>query len=238
MRPTKRLPKPPAELDKALTRFNMFAGLTGAQLNSLAGIALRRRFAKGEAIFYEGQETSGFYLVEQGRVKVFKVSPDGKEYILHIVEPGFSFAEACIFFEEQTCPASASALEDTQAIFFPKESLTEELKRNCAVGLKMLGSMAAWIRLMAEQVGSLSLRTVEGRLVNYLVFLAKRQQLPFADGQPIALDVEKGVLAARLGTIPETLSRALKKLQNTRLIKVERDVLTILDARGLLDMLQ
>ncbi|MBN1504042.1 MAG: Crp/Fnr family transcriptional regulator, partial [Candidatus Eisenbacteria bacterium] len=106
------------------------------------------------------------------------------------------------------------------------------------VGLKMLGSMAAWIRLMAEQVGSLSLRTVEGRLVNYLVFLAKRQQLPFADGQPIALDVEKGVLAARLGTIPETLSRALKKLQNTRLIKVERDVLTILDARGLLDMLQ
>jgi len=238
MRPTGRLPKPPVELDKALTRFNMFAGLTKAQLKSLAGIAQRRRFTKGEAIFFEGQETSGFHLVEEGRIKVFKISPDGKEHILHIVEPGFSFAEACIFFEERTCPASASALEGTQTIFFPKDALLEELKRNCAVGLKMLGSMASWIRLMAEQVGSLSLRTVEGRLVNYLVVLAKRLKVPFADGQAITLDVEKGVLAARLGTIPETLSRSLKKLQDAGLIKVERGVLTIMDARGLLDMLE
>ncbi len=238
MNPTGRLPKPPAELDKALTRFNMFAGLTKVQLKSLAGIAQRRGFTKGEAIFFEGQETAGFYLVEEGRIKVFKISPDGKEHILHIVEPGFSFAEACIFFEERTCPASASALEDTQTIFFPKDALVEELNRNCAVGLKMLGSMAAWIRLMAEQVGSLSLRTVEGRLVNYLVLLAKRLKVPFADGQTITLDVEKGVLASRLGTIPETLSRTFKKLQDSELIKVERGDLTVLDAQGLLDMLE
>jgi CRP/FNR family transcriptional regulator len=238
MCPTGRLPKPPAELDRALTRFNMFAGLTKAQLKALADIAQRRRFTKGEAIFFEGQETSGFYLVEEGRIKVFKISPDGKEHILHIVEPGFSFAEACIFFEERTCPASASALEDTQTIFFPKDALVEELNRNCAVGLKMLGSMAAWIRLMAEQVGSLSLRTVEGRLVNYLVLLAKRLKVPFADGQTLTLDVEKGVLASRLGTIPETLSRAFKKLQDSELIKVERGNLTIVDAQGLLDMLE
>jgi len=238
MCPTGRLPKPPAELDKALTRFNMFAGLAGAQLKSLAAIAARRRFTKGEAILFEGQETTGFFLVEVGRIKVFKISPDGKEHILHIVEPGFSFAEACIFFEERTCPASASALEDTQVIFFPRDALLEELKRNCEVGLKMLGSMATWIRLMADQVGSLSLRTVEGRLVNYLVVLARRLKVPFASGQAITLDVEKGVLASRLGTIPETLSRALKKLQDAELIKVERGVLTILDAQGLLDMLE
>ncbi len=238
MHPTGRLPRPPAELDKALTRFNMFAGLTRTQLKSLAAIAQRRKFTKGQAIFFEGQETSGFYLVEEGRIKVFKLSPDGKEHILHIVEPGFSFAEACIFFEERTCPASASALEDTQTIFFPKDALTEELNRNCAVGLKMLGSMAAWIRLMADQVGSLSLRTVEGRLVNYMVVLAKRLKVPFADGQTITLDIEKGVLASRLGTIPETLSRTFKKLQDSELIKVERGDVTILDAQGLLDMLE
>lgn len=238
MPPTGRLPKPPAELDKALTRFNMFAGLTRAQLKSLAEIAQRRRFVKGETIFLEGQETAGFYLVEEGRIKVFKLSPDGKEHILHIIEPGFSFAEACIFFEERTCPASASALEDTQTIFFPRDALTEELKRNCAVGLKMLGSMATWIRLMAEQVGSLSLRTVEGRLVNYLVVLAKRLKVPFSDGQTVTLDVEKGVLASRLGTIPETLSRTLKRLQDEKLIKVERADVTILDAQSLLDMLE
>jgi CRP/FNR family transcriptional regulator len=232
------LPKPPVELDKAIARFNMFAGLTKTQLASLASIAQRRKFTRGKVIFLEGHETTGFHLVEQGRIKVFKISPDGKEHILHVIEPGFSFAEACIFFEERTCPASASALEDSQTIFFPKEALVEELSRNCAVGLKMLGSMATWIRLMAEQVGSLSLRTVEGRLVNYLVVLARRLKIPFANGQTITLDVEKGLLASRLGTIPETLSRALKKLQDGELIKVERGDLTILDAQGLLDMLE
>jgi CRP/FNR family transcriptional regulator len=216
----------------------MFAGLTRSQLASLAKIAQRRRFTRGEIVFLEGHETTGFYLVEQGRIKVFKTSADGKEHILHIIEPGFGFAEACIFFEERTCPASASALEDSQAIFFPKAPLREELSRNCAVALKMLGSMATWIRLMAEQVGSLSLRTVEGRLVNYLVVLAKRHNTPFANGQTITLDIEKGLLASRLGTIPETLSRALKKLQDEALIKVERGDLTILDAQGLLDMLE
>jgi len=238
MCPTRRLPKPPVELDKAIARFNMFAGLTKTQLASLASIAQRRKFTRGKVIFLEGHETTGFHLVEQGRIKVFKISPDGKEHILHVIEPGFSFAEACIFFEERTCPASASALEDSQTIFFPKEALVEELSRNCAVGLKMLGSMATWIRLMAEQVGSLSLRTVEGRLVNYLVVLARRLKIPFANGQTITLDVEKGLLASRLGTIPETLSRALKKLQDGELIKVERGDLTILDAQGLLDMLE
>jgi CRP/FNR family transcriptional regulator len=70
------------------------------------------------------------------------------------------------------------------------------------------------------------------------VLLAKRLKVPFADGQTITLDVEKGVLASRLGTIPETLSRAFKKLQDSELIKVERGDLTILDAQGLLDMLE
>ncbi len=238
MCPSKEHHKDTMELEKALLRFNMFGGMSRADLAQLASIALRRKFSKGQTILVEGQETTGFYLVESGRVKVFKISPDGKEHILHIIEPGFSFAEACIFFEERTCPASASALEDSGMIFLPKGALLEELKRNCSLGLRMLGSMATWIRLMAEQVASLSLRTVEGRVVNYLVALTKKENVPFEDGQTVTLDVEKGVLAARLGTIPETFSRALKKLQDSQLIKVERSRVTLLDIEGLLGMLE
>ncbi|UCF78876.1 MAG: Crp/Fnr family transcriptional regulator [Candidatus Eiseniibacteriota bacterium] len=226
------------EMEKSLAGFAMFRDLGNPELTGLATIAVRQEVPKGQNILVEGDEAQGFYLVERGRVKVYKVSPDGKEHILHIIEAGFSFAEACIFFEQGICPASADAIEDSQLIFFPRGRFMEELKRSITLAMRMLGSMAGWVRLMAEEVAGLSLSTVEGRLVSYLVVLANRSQTPFSDGVTVTLDVEKGVLAARLGTIPETLSRTLKKLQDKDLLKVDRSHITILDSRGLLDMLQ
>lgn len=215
----------------------MFSGLEKAELAGLARIAVRLPVARGESIFIEGTEALGFYLVEWGRVKVYKLSSEGKEHILHIIEPRSSFAEACIFFEHETCPASAGAIEETSLIFFPKDRFLDELRRSTSLAMRMLGSMADWIRLMAEQASSLSLSTVEGRLVSYLVVLARRREASFADGVTVTLDVGKGVLAARLGTIPETLSRTLKKLQDKGLLKVDRSKLTILDSEGLMEML-
>jgi CRP/FNR family transcriptional regulator len=226
------------DMVKSLSGFAMFSGLEKTELGKLADIAVRRNVAKGENIIVEGDVARGFYLVENGRVKVYKLSAEGKEHILHIIEPGFNFAEACIFFEHQTCPASADAIEDSSLVFFPKERFLDALKGSISLSMRMLGSMARWVRLMAEEIAGLSLSTVEGRLVSYLVVLARKEDVAFGDGVTLALDIEKGILASRLGTIPETLSRTLKKLQDKGLLKVERSNLTILDCRGLLDMLR
>jgi len=226
------------EMGKTLGGFAMFSGLRQAELAGLAEIAVRRNFVKGESILVEGDRALGFYLVERGRVKIYKLSPDGKEHILHIIEPGFNFAEACIFFEHDTCPASAEAIENSSLIFFPKDRFLSALEKSASLAMRMLGSMADWVRLMAEQIAGLSLSTVEGRLVSYLVVLARKGEVPFADGVTITLDVEKGVLAARLGTIPETLSRTLKKLQEKGVLRVDRSNLTVLDSEGLLEMLR
>lgn len=226
------------DLASSLASFAMFSDLEKTELDRLAGIAVKRDVEKGENIIVEGDEVRGFYLVEQGRVKVYKLSPEGKEHILHIIESGFSFAEACIFFERQVCPASADAIEESSLIFFPKDRFLDALQKSVSLTMRMLGSMANWVRLMAEEVAGLSLSTVEGRLVSYLFVLARRAEVAFADGETVALDVEKGILAAKLGTIPETLSRTLKKLQDKGLLKVDRSNLTILDSEGLLDMLR
>jgi CRP-like cAMP-binding protein len=225
------------DLGKLLSGFAMFSGLDRAELEGLAKIAVKRDYSKGENIIVEGDVALGFYLVERGRVKVYKLSAEGKEHILHIVEPGLAFAEACIFFEKQTCPASADAIEDSSLIFFPKDRFMDALERSTTISRRMLGSMAGWVRLMAEEIAGLSLSTVEGRLVSYLFVLARKEQIPFTDGVTLLLDIEKSVLAARLGTIPETLSRALKKLQDKNLLSVDRNNLTILDSKGLLEML-
>jgi len=72
----------------------LFSGLDDQDLASLAAIAVRRPFVKGEALFTEGEEANGFYLLVEGHLKLCRVSPDGREKVLHFVRPAETFAEA------------------------------------------------------------------------------------------------------------------------------------------------
>jgi CRP/FNR family transcriptional regulator len=99
------------DLPEALRKAPLFANLPPDDLRRVAEIASPRRFAKKESVFREGERADGFFVVAQGRVKVFKLSVDGKEQVLHLIGPGQSFAEATIF-EGGTYPAHAEALED------------------------------------------------------------------------------------------------------------------------------
>ena len=108
-------------MEKALdviARIPLFSGLSPGQLAQFQSIALEKKFGKSEMIFSEGDEGSGFYIILAGTVKVFKVSPDGKEHILHIFTPGQAFGEVPVFAGEHF-PANAEALHDTRALFFP-----------------------------------------------------------------------------------------------------------------------
>ena len=82
----------------ALKTCPLFAGVTEADLDSLTAVCRQREVAKGEVLFSQGERAVGFYLVAEGKVKIYKLSADGKERILHIVHPGESFAEAAIFW--------------------------------------------------------------------------------------------------------------------------------------------
>src|SRR6516165_2351238 len=99
----------------------LFSGLDEENLGEVATIAIRRSFAKGEALFTEGEPATGFYLLASGSIKLCKVSPDGKEKVLHFTHPSETFAEAA-FFGDGKYPAEARALEKGEALFFPKES--------------------------------------------------------------------------------------------------------------------
>ncbi len=96
----------------------LFSGLSEGQLQDLAMIVIDQMFRRGQTIFLEGEEGSGFYVVITGKVKVYKLSPDGKEQILHILGPGEPFAEVPVF-AGQRFPANAEALEESRLFFFP-----------------------------------------------------------------------------------------------------------------------
>lgn len=215
-----------------LRKTPLFAALPDEDLRRVAALAVPRRFGKKETVFREGDKADGFFVVASGKVKVFKLSGEGKEQVLHVLDPGQTFAEAVIF-EGGIYPASAEALADSLLLLLPKRPFIDLLERHPKVSIRMLGSLSRWLKRMTDLVESLSLKDVEARLVFYLSEEMRSRGIPHRDGAVLDLPVSKNVLASRLGTVPETFSRTLKKLQDERRIDVQGKRIRVLDAAAL-----
>ncbi len=205
----------------------LFSGLTEGQLAELAGIAGTRRLAKGATAFDEGDPAEGFYAVDAGLVRIFKTNPAGKEQILHVFGPGEVLGEAAVF-SGRRFPASAQALEDTVLVFFPRERFRALLKDDPDLGLNMLGLLSARLRQFAAKIEALSLKEVPARLAAHLLVLQAA-----AGRATFSLDLPKGMLASLIGTIPETLSRVMRKLTDQEIIRLEGASVTVLDEAAL-----
>ena len=216
-----------------IARIPLFIGLSRAQLAQFQEIALEKHFGRGELIFSEGDEGSGFYVILAGTVKIFKVSPDGKEHILHIFGTGQTFGEVPVFAGEHF-PANAEALQDTRVLFFPRAAFVALLEKNPALSLKLLADLSLKLRQFTVQIENLSLKEIPARLASYLLYLADEQ----GRSDQVTLRISKGQLASLLGTIPETLSRIFAKLSSQQLIHVDGRKITLLDAEGLNDLSQ
>ena len=209
----------------------LFNGLPDDQMVAIRKIALEKKFNKGEIIFSEGDEGNGFYVIAEGRVKVFKVSTEGKEQILHIFGPGQPFGEAPVF-AGQKFPANAQAIEKTRVLFFLRVSIVNLISANPSLALNMLAVMSKKLRQFAVQIENLSLKEMPARLASYLLRHADEQN----QGDVVVLKISKGQLASTLGTIPETLSRMFAKLSGKNLISVDGKKITLLDRHGLEDL--
>ena len=209
----------------------LFNGLPEDQLSAIRQIAVEKQFNKGQTIFSEGDETKGFFVVVDGRVKIYKVSSEGKEQILHIFEPGQSFGEVTVFTGQQL-PANAQTLSKTRILLFPRSAFVDLITANPYLALNLLAIMSKKLRQFAAQIENLSLKEIPARLASYLIYLAEEQGTEDA----VKLNVSKGQLASLLGTIPETLSRIFAKLSGQNLIRVEGPRISLLDRQGLEDL--
>jgi CRP-like cAMP-binding protein len=207
----------------------LFEGLPKSQQEALEAIAVKRPCGRGQSIFSEGDEGTGFFAVLSGRVKVFKVSPEGKEQIFHIFGPGEVFGEVSVF-TGQGFPASAEAYEESSLLFFPRGSFIDLIRRDPSLALNMLALLSLRLRKFAALIDDLSLKEVPGRLAAYLLYLSGREK---KEPDLIELDITKSELAGLLGTIPETLSRILTRMGRQGLIRSEGSRIRILDHQAL-----
>lgn len=211
-----------------INKIPAFNGLSENQLKEIKSIAVDRRFDKGEIVFFEGDEGNGFYIVVDGQVKIFKLSPEGKEQILHIFGPGDPVGEVAVF-AGRSFPANGEAIAAARLLFFPRSAFLGLISANPSLALKMLAVLSMRLRQFTTQVENLSLKEVPGRLASYLLVLSEEQK----DEQTVTLPISKGQLASLLGTIPETLSRIFAKMSAEDLIKVQGRRIRLLDRPGL-----
>lgn len=211
-----------------LSSIPSFSGLSETQLEEIKQIIVNKRYNKGEIIFSEGDEGNGFYVVADGKVKIFKSSIDGKEQILHIYGPGNPFGEVPVFSGKQF-PANAQAMVKSHLLFFPRTAFVALLAKNPSLAMNMLAVLSMRLREFTMQIENLSLKEVPGRLASYLIYLADEQKA----ADHISLTISKGQLASLLGTIPETLSRILAKMSTRNLIAVSGREIKLLDRNSI-----
>ena len=225
-----------------LRNWQLFSYLGASDLTRLAGIAEQRRYRKGETIFSEGDDAGYFLVLLKGQVKIFKLAPDGREQILRVVRAGESFGEAAalsgVSFPAGAeamapslaarFPAGAEAMAPSLAARFPAAAFREVLAESPQLALNLIVAMSELLRGFAALVDAVSLRDVSARLAKYLLDQSAR-----SGEDTFRLELRKRALASRLGTVPETLSRSLRRLRERHVIAESGDRIRILDRRAL-----
>ncbi len=212
-----------------LSSIPSFSGLSETQIGEIKQIAVDKHFAKGEIIFFQGDEGNGFYIIISGMVKIFKVSPEGKEHIMRIVTRGEPFGQVAVY-AGRAFPASAQAIAKSHLLFLPRTEFVQLINHNPSLALSMLANLSMRLREFTVHVENLALKEVPGRLAAYLIHLAEEQR---NEGDMVSLNISKVQLSSLLGTTPETLSRILTQMQGRGLIEVKRRDIRILDHPGL-----
>src|SRR5579864_2645852 len=215
-----------------LRKTPLFASLTQKEMQSLVGRVTQRHFQRGEMLFSEGDSCTGLFLVALGKIRIFKLSPAGREQVLAVEGPGSSFAELPVF-DGGVYPASASALEDAEVFFISSKDFQNYCREHPEVALKVLAVVGSRLRRLVGIIEDLSFTTVRQRLISLLLRLAQGGGTATKQGVRVELTTTHQDLAAELGTVRELVSRNLSRLQAEGLLEVDGRTIIVKDLSGL-----
>jgi CRP/FNR family cyclic AMP-dependent transcriptional regulator len=221
-----------AKAEEILRRIPLFAGITEGETRALAGRMSAKKYSRGELLFSEGDACQGLFIVASGKVRIFKMSPSGREQILALEGAGSTIAELPVF-DGGSYPASALAAEDAEILFISRKEFQAFCLEHPAMALKVIAVVGGRLRRLVGIIEELSFTTVRQRLIALLVRLAQEKGPAGKQGVRIELGASHQELAAELGTVRELVSRNLGRLQAEGLIEVEGREIVVKDLAGL-----
>jgi CRP-like cAMP-binding protein len=216
---------PIVSLRQFLPTLTYFEDLPEAVIDKLAQASIQRHYEAGEIIFLEGESSTGLWIIETGRIKIYKINPEGVEHILHILGPRDTFNDIATFGGGGN-PADAATLSQADIRVIPAAMLTHLVAENGDFALKVVRVLAKRVRSLVGKIENLALYSVIVRLAR---FLLSQIDDPSLSGP----GVTRTAIAAHLATTPQTISNALRELEHAGAIQFDRHRIRIIDERKL-----
>ncbi|PIE75174.1 MAG: transcriptional regulator [Deltaproteobacteria bacterium] len=220
-------------MKKILKQSLLFDSLTDEQIEKFMPSITETYIKSGGMIFFEKDDADGFYMVKKGKVKIFKMSDEGKEQILHIFGDGDSFGEAAVFSGHKF-PANAQAITNAEILFIKKKDLIKIFQKEPSTAMNIISMLAIKLKEFTILVENITLKEIPERLASYIITQEKIQ----GEKNLIELEFSKGQVAKIIGTTQETFSRVIKKLSTANIIEIDKKKIKISDKKMLEDIAQ
>lgn len=204
---------------KVLRGNEYFDDLPEPMLRDIADYMHLREYQRGEVLFWEGDPCDGLFIVEQGSAKIFRISPQGRQYIVRILQEGDTFAEVPAF-DEGANPVNVETLETARMWVINSKKLHELVMAHPMFAQKVLVNFGRMLRGMVRMVSEMAFYQVTHRLARLIAEMPQDQSAPHWTQEQ---------LAARLGTVREVVARSMKELERSGAIRVEDRRILIVD---------
>jgi CRP/FNR family cyclic AMP-dependent transcriptional regulator len=225
--------EPGSPLLSLLHGVQLFSELNDDALRQLARRCVTKTVSAGSVLFTTGEVCRGLYVIESGRVRIYRIDPSGREQVLHMEGPGRPVAELPIF-DGGPYPASAVTIDDSTLVFLPREAFEFLSRSQPDIAQAVIRALGRRLRHLVHLTETLAFRDVAARLAMLLVGYAERAGSTTAAGIEIQLDRTQEELAHEIGTARESVSRAMKQLRRKGLIEpLQRNRLLIPDVQRL-----
>ena len=205
---------------KLLHRNEYFEGLEENLLSQVAMHMQLYEYERGEALFWEGDPCAGLHIIEQGFVKLYRLSPQGRQYIVRVLQEGDTCNEVPTF-DGGTNPVNVEALETTRVWVIQADILQDLLRKHPDFAQKVINNLGKNLRGLVRMVSEMAFYQVTHRLAR----LISEQPPSELSGTPWTQEQ----LAARLGTVREVVARSLKELERSGAIQMEKRRIAISD---------
>jgi CRP-like cAMP-binding protein len=207
----------------------LFSSLPETIADPILQRSLTKTYKRGETIFCQGDEARNIFVVLDGWVKLFRITPTGAEAVVGIFTKGRSFGEA-VAFENASYPVTAETVTDSRLLLVRTSLLTSMMRDKPEIAIAILSSTFRHLHSLVAQVEQLKAHTGAQRVAEFLLELCDVD----SGSCTITLPYDKTLIAGRLGMQPQSLSRAFSRLE-TQGVKITHNQATIADIAQLRD---
>lgn len=212
----------------------MFAALTDEDLLRISAMIKHHKFAKGQPLILEGEPSDTLYIIQQGHVKLSKMTPEGKEQILHILTQGDFFGELSIFNSDELCNFSAYALKETNICMLTRTDMEQLMTDNPEISLRVLKSVTRRLAHTENLAQSLATKDPEIRIAYTIMELSDKYGKHQNGHIHIDLPLSREEIANYVGVTRETISRKFARFEQLGLIKlIGNKQMIVMDPAGM-----